>query len=292
VHCSEGPVLTAFGTGVDLSAVTILANTDSGTLRTISKYRLVEHTTIAANSCSDVLAAGGLRALCCNGPVLKESPPPTTDVDEAAEKHGGIDGNHTNDEKKDGDDNVDGASLPAADTSGLPVVGASSTNVRQRTLCKSTESSTPASDSSARLSRSTAGGKLALPPPSAEDSVVSSASNVNKGKDKESTLLKRLRDESCVSSTPSKRRHTHPLDGTILTWPITVDDFRDLDRLHLICKDLVDFTALVKKRINALDALRAEVEDAQDKEEELDEEAKKALSFWIQFAMDEGIYKK
>ncbi|RLL95704.1 hypothetical protein CFD26_104653 [Aspergillus turcosus] len=75
----------------------------------------------------------------------------------------------------------------------------SASTVRRRTPRKQFPSSTPASGSSARVTRSTARGQLALPQPSIEGTVASTPKGDNgKGKATESTLLKRLRQSVSI----------------------------------------------------------------------------------------------
>ncbi|KAF7156486.1 hypothetical protein CNMCM5623_010156 [Aspergillus felis] len=100
-----------------------------------------------------------------------------------------------------------------------------------------------------------------------------SAATVDNGK---GPFLKRLRPSSSAGSDSSKKRRRNPLDGTVLQWPVSIDDFEDLDRLRLIRSDLSRFRKIIDYRIASLEALLAEDEDEDPKEK----------AYWDQVLLD------
>jgi hypothetical protein len=86
---------------------------------------------------------------------------------------------------------------------------------------------------------------------------------------------------SSSGSPPTKRRHCNPLDGTVLPWPVTINDFEDLGRLRLIRSDLSCFAKVVDAKIDSLESLLAEAE-----EEEEEDEDPKEKEYWDQVFPD------
>ncbi|GIJ87383.1 hypothetical protein Asppvi_006289 [Aspergillus pseudoviridinutans] len=105
-----------------------------------------------------------------------------------------------------------------------------------------------------------------------------SAATVDKGR---GPFLKRLRPSSSAGLTPSKKRRRNPLDGTALQWPVSIDDFEDLDRLRLIRSDLARFGKIIDYKIASLEALLAEAVEEEDEDED-----QKETAYWDQVLLD------